>query len=186
MSSPIPRKNRASKAQVKRKRRVEAQALEQDTPGCVLVFGSPYSGVSTLCRTLQAASMDEIQVLEWRRSTKLLSEIESLSQDHLVLLDVDGGLLDETDIQILVDAAVINTTTGAVIRVHSPAENILSRLTKDECQDYLSAEDLVVWERGLSPIEARIRSHSLQYYMISNHDLENAVQQLALRCGVRD
>lgn len=150
----------------------------------VVCFGPPGSGVSTVLDCLSRASQTSNQVVPYLGRQSLRQVEEALQHVDVVFLDVDGGLLGPSDIQDLVDGGLISHTSGAVIRLYCPDEDIIHR-TQDR-PGYVSVEDLQLWAQDIGPLEELVRLHSLPYFNVPNFDLIESVKQIAMRSGVMD
>ena len=149
----------------------------------VVVFGPPASGVSTLVECLASASETPNTVIPYIGRDSLRQAEEALNHVEVVFLDVDGGIFGVDDVQALVDSGLLYTGGGALVRIYADDENINAR-AKGKEEGYVSFGDLRQWSHDLGPVEERIRTHSLNYFMIPNFELEEAVKLLALRSGL--
>lgn len=148
----------------------------------IVVFGPPASGVSTVLSCLSQATRTPSVVLPYHGTSSIPDVNRYARQAEVVFLDVDGGLFGADDIQALVDARVIHAGNGAVVRLVANDEDVLKRA--DDRPNYVNGADLISWRQDVLDVEDRINTHSLKYFMIGNHDLESAVAQLAMRCGL--
>lgn len=154
---------------------------------CIIVFGPPGCGVTTICEVLKAASaeVDAIIPFDWLHSQHDIQDIASAlhKSSAVVLVDVEGGSIRPDDVQELVDAGLLSYTDGAIIRVHASNEDCLVRTSSKP--DYVTEEDLVAWHRDILEVEDMIRQHSLKYFMTVNDELEQAVTDMAIRVGLQ-
>lgn len=148
----------------------------------IVVFGPPSVGTSTVLNCLQGASETSIIVVPYVGPDSILQAEEAQNHAEVVFLDVDGGVFTPDDVQRVVDNRVVYDGSGAIIHLNAPPEVILERA--GERPGYISEEDLREWTRAVPTLEERIRQHTLNYFMIPNIDLEEAVQQVALRSGI--
>lgn len=149
----------------------------------VVVFGPPSVGASTVIDTLCKASETSTTIVPYCGRESILEAQEILDYVEVVFLDVDGGIFEADDVQRIVDNRLVyNSSPGAIIQVQAPDEVILER-ARDR-PGYINEETLRDWRRGLSQLEARIRQHTLTYFMIPNIGLAEAVEQLALRSNI--
>lgn len=152
---------------------------QKGQPRVVVVWGPPCVGVSTVCATLKAATLTPCAIVEFPCS--LATVQTALRGTELVLVDVDGGCLGPTEVQAFVDAGLLSKASGGLVRIYADTPTCLTRAEPDR----LTHGDLTSWNLDVSEVEARIRLHSLNYFMIPNVDLEESVRCLATRCGLR-
>ena len=144
----------------------------------IVCFGPPSSGVSTIVDCLKKSSELSIEVVPYLGEDSIKTAEEALNHSEIVFLDVDGGVFGPEDVQRIVDNRLVYTGSGAFVRFYTPDEDILHR-TAD-----VSPKDLTDWAMSIPEVEARIRTHNVNYFMLSNFDLVEAVKQLALRSNV--
>ena len=149
----------------------------------IVVFGPPAVGISTVLSCLKEASETPMEIVPYLGSDSIAQAEEAMHHAEIVLLDVDGGVFNENDVQDVVDNRLVFANSGAVVRMYAPDEVILERASSRP--DYVTSEDLKTWSRQVTNTEDRIRQHTLNYFMIPNLDLEEAVKQLALRAGIK-
>lgn len=170
----------------KRPKKVEAKRLENTSRRVVACFGPPGVGVSTVLEVLKQASNTPIGIVPYYGSISLPHIEEALCHNDVVLLDVDSGFFNAKDVQLLVDEGHLGPRIGAVVRLYSENQTIMKRLASADRSDHISTEEIDFWNLSCIGTEDLIRQHSLSYFMIPNHDLEEAVTQLAIRIGVSD
>ena len=108
---------------------------------------------------------------------------EAALNNSLVVLDVDGGIFDENDVQSLMDNQVITAANGQVVRIHAEPEVILERAADRD--GYVDIEDIHEWNKNILNTEEAIRLHNLKYFMIDGGGpLEDSVIALAIRMGL--
>lgn len=149
----------------------------------VVVFGPPSSGVSTLVECLSSASESSCAVVPYLGRPSLPAILHAHGKHEVVFVDVDGGVFSVNDVQSFVDHGLVHAEKGAIIRIYVDDATINER-AKDKEEGFVSVGELRVWSDELLPLEERIRTHSLNYFMIPNYDLEEAVKTLALRAGL--
>lgn len=149
----------------------------------ILLFGPPGSGVSTVLDAFSASTETPNEVVPYVERSSIREVEAAMERSELVLLDVPGGLFGVQDVQDLVDNRIVYQGSGAIIRLYAPNESIVERAAKER-PDYVSIDDLISWLGELSPIESRIREHNIDYFMVPNVDLVEAVTQLAKRASV--
>lgn len=147
----------------------------------IVVFGPPGSGVSTVVDCLSRATLTPNKVVPYYGAESISSAEEALKHAELVFLDVDGGVFNAQDVQEIVDNRLVYTGSGAMVRLYAPEELILERAREP---NYIALEDLQRWAFTLDPVEAKIRQHILNYFMVPNVELLESVKQLALRSGL--
>lgn len=148
----------------------------------IVVFGPPSSGVSTVVNALSNASETSNIVVPYYGPRSLPDVHGALSQAEVVFVDVDGGVFDEEDVQGLNDARAVHTGSGGLVRLYASDADCMAR--SEDRPDYINPGDLRAWSRRMPTVEERIRTHNLNYFMIPNQDLEEAVKTLALRANI--
>jgi len=148
----------------------------------IVVFGPPASGVSTMLDVLKESSESSIAIVPYHDTSSMQMVEAALNIADIVMVDVDGGMLGERDVQEFVDNGYISAAHGAVIRIYTDYDNCLTRA--DKRPGYITKKDLELWDKEVLPIEAKIRFHNLPYFMLPNHDLEEGVRLLALRSNI--
>jgi len=163
-----------------------ANAPSKDAGQVVIVFGPPGVGTSTVVDCLaHATSRPNIIVPycdSWSREA--LVRVVDNNPNLTVFADVDGGLIAPEDVQGFVDDGLLHLGSGLLVRLYSPNEDILERAR--ERVGYIDEMDLKEWNENIRHVEDVIRLHTLQYYMVPNIDLVEAVKQVALRAGIQD
>lgn len=172
----------------KRRRKAKPKNVKLKTaslgPRVILVFGPPSVGVSTAVDCLSQASITPTAVLAYSGPDSIAEAEDAHNFYEVVFLDVEGGVIGPADIQALVDAGLLSTNCGAVIRVYAPDELILARA--ESRPDYVKTSDLQEWNIAVSKVEDVIRLHTLQYFMVPNLELADAVRNIALRAGLQE
>lgn len=168
-----------------RMKRVEPKTAAEVEGRVIIVFGPPCSGVTTIIDTLIDSSKMKCNSYRTKGLIYHFAEVDVLRSDfNALFVDFDGGLIEPIDIQSAVDYGALAKGFGAVVRVDVSIQECLQRARTDCRDDYINEDDLKEWRRSVGAIERKIRQHNLDYFMIPNHDLSEAVRLLALRSGI--
>lgn len=152
-------------------------------PRPIVVFGPPGCGVSTMIDVVAHSTKLPCAIIPYQGQRSIPLIEEALETHEIVFVDVDGGIIDKTDIQAMVDHGVLAAhAPGCLVRVYADDDDILHR--NQEREDYVTREDLRGWSRDVAEMERAIDLHGLSYVMVPNNDLLEAVQVLALRSNL--
>lgn len=160
-----------------------ATVVKVDGPQIIVCFGPPACGVTTVLEVLTGASETPMTKIDYdgEYTIDLLTELLYDSGLKFILVDVEGGLLSKDDVVKLSDIGLLVPKHGAVVRFYADVEECLARAP----EDYIDAEGLEAWDLSILDVEETIRERGLSYFMIPNHDLEEAVTSLAIRLALK-
>jgi hypothetical protein len=152
-------------------------------PRPIVVFGPPGCGVSTMIDVVANSTKVPCTIIPYQGKRSIPQIEEALEDFEVVFVDVDGGIIDPSDVQAMVDHGVLAAhAPGCLVRVYAEDDDVLDR--NQEREDYVTREDLRAWSREVSDLERLIDMHGLAYVMVPNNDLLEAVQVLALRSNL--
>lgn len=171
-----------------RPRRIKPKTANAREPRVILVFGPPCVGCTTVIECLRTASEIATVVLPYEEVEALDEKVRRAKSNgaQVIFVDVDGGAFDVEDVQLINDARLVHTGSGAIVRLWTFADDLLERANAaTKYAGYLDQAEIKEWQRNVERIEERIRVLSMPYFMVANFDLEAAVKGLALRAGMR-